>query len=163
MPLAKLVAGTRQVLPTALDRSEPGNFRFSDLKWIPMVGTKAIMSSVTCYNPDSVKGYKTLIDFYGIQYAAPSSELDDPGEPEYDPPSFERTGVRVSCSCPAYYFYFAYWNAQKGVQARAPFKKYVHVANPRRKVGPQNPGHIPGLCKHLAAYAELLRDSGYIS
>lgn len=149
LTLADLVANTRSVLPTGLDKADPYNYTYSGLNWAPNAKFKMVQSNVAVKSKESDKTYKTVIDFIGV--------------PAGEKPSWSKTPVRVTCSCSAYYFYFSKWNTDSGAHARGRMKLYVPVKNPKRKVGPLNPRHLPGVCKHIAAYAQLLKDSDYIT
>ena len=72
--------------------------------------------------------------------------------------------ARVACSCEAYYFYFAKPNEKADAHARSRVKAYkpVPLAPGQKRRAPLNPAQIPGMCKHLLAYAALLRDSNYL-
>lgn len=148
LSLQALTANSKIVLPTALDRADSANFKFQALNWAPNPKFKIVQSNVISHSEESEKFYKSVIDFIGVAAG--------------EKPSFAETPVRVSCGCAAYYFYYSKWNADGGAHARGRMRLYVPVVNPKRKVGPLNPRHLPGICKHIAAYAEVLLNSGYI-
>jgi hypothetical protein len=148
LSLRDLTNNTEIVLPTALDRAEPANYKFQGLNWAPNPKFKLVQSNVISHWEDSDRYYKSVIDFIGVEKDAK--------------PSFSGTPCRVSCGCAAYYFYFSKWNADGGAHARGRMRLYVPVVNPKRQVGPLNPRHLPGLCKHLSAYAQSLMDAGYV-
>jgi hypothetical protein len=145
--LADLVRGTQAVLPSGIDRAEPANYRVTGVKWTPMLGVKSIISSADVKRQESPKTYKCVIDFYGLE----KDEL----------PSWTKTPVRVACSCKAQYFYFAKPNELGDAHARGRVKPYVPVSPPSGRP-PLNPSNIPGMCKHLLAYAQALKNSGQI-
>lgn len=147
--LADLVAGTRVVNPLMLDRSDPYNYEFSDTKLYANKRFKALQCTTTIHRKDSERSYRCVIDFFGIE--------------EGEKPSFSRSPCRVSCQCRAYYFYFAFYNTKKDAHARGHMRPYVPKPPPKKKVGPWNPNHVPGVCKHLAAFGQLLLDSKEIS
>ena len=144
LTLQALEQNTAFVLPTALDRAGSYNYTFQGLNWKPNAKFKMVQSNVVSHWDESDKYYKTVIDFIGVK--------------EGEKPSYSKTPVRVSCSCAAYYFYFAKWNVDNGAHARGRMRQYVHVINPKRKVAALNPRHLPGICKHLVAYAQHLSD-----
>lgn len=146
--LSDLVSGTQAVLPSGIDRAEPTNYRVTGVKWMPMLGVKSIQTSADVKRKDANTQYKCVIDFYDMAVAG---EL----------PSWTDTPVRVSCSCKAYYFYFSKPNEKGDAHARGRMRTYVPVSPPSGRP-PLNPANIPGLCKHLMAYAQALKNSGQI-
>jgi hypothetical protein len=148
--LRSLADTTNAVLPSVTGKSDPYNYVFSELKWTPMLGVKSIQSSVHCRNKDTGRTYRCVVDVYDV----------DPAKT----PSYSSNPARVACSCEAYYFYFAKPNEKADAHARARVKAYkpVPLVPGQKRRGPLNPAQIPGMCKHLLAYAELLRDSNYL-
>lgn len=61
-------------------------------------------------------------------------------------PSLNNSPLVVRCTCPDFYFTFAWWN----MESRALFgprpRPYVRKDPTRAS---RNPGHHPGICKHL--------------
>lgn len=68
-------------------------------------------------------------------------------------PDLATTKVKVRCTCPDFYFTFAYWNwADKCIFGKKP-RPYVKKSNR----GPRNPLKIPGVCKHVLNSVFLLQ------
>jgi hypothetical protein len=144
LSLEDLVNNTKQVVSTSVGRAEPMNFRFSNVRIKPLRGQ--IWVDAECFSKNSSKHYHTTIYFYTKK-----------GEE----PDYNYTPVRVACQCKAYYFYFAHWNVMSGAHARAPLRPYQRKTPPPPKGRPEvNPKHLPGLCKHLMALADVLMNSG---
>ena len=93
--------------------------------------------------------YKTLIAFYDLSYTgyglSKPSEIDTP--------------VRVSCSCPDFYFTFSEWNYEENSLYGRRRKKYTRKTFDRPE---RNIYHIPGLCKHLVNLKQILLDLNII-
>lgn len=66
--------------------------------------------------------------------------------------------VKVNCTCLDFHYRFALWNDKKQAlhgQVPAPYIKKTDSK-------PQNPGKIPGVCKHLMKMFEHLKREGII-
>jgi hypothetical protein len=148
--LRQLADMTNAVLPSASGKSDSYNYVFSELKWTPMLGVKSIQTSIHCRNKDTGRTYRCVVDVYDVV-------------PDVTP-SYSANAVRVSCSCEAYYFYFAKPNEKADAHARSRVKPYkpVPLQPGQKRRGPLNPAQIPGMCKHLLAYSALLRSTNYL-
>lgn len=81
---------------------------------------------------------------------------------EGNKPRYTRDNCWVFCSCYSFYFYFSWYNYQKGcLLLDEPQEKYQPVVPPQDK-GIKNPGKLPGMCKHLISAAEILTRTGQI-
>ena len=149
LTMQQLWDNTEIVLPSGIDRADTYNYVWQGHNLRHDTKFKVVQTNVVSHNKDSEKYYKTVIDYIGVK--------------EGEIPSFSKTPCRVSCGCAAYYFYFSKWNVDAGAHARGRMKLYVPVVNPKRKVGPLNPRHLAGLCKHLLAYSQWQLDNGVIS
>lgn len=74
-------------------------------------------------------------------------------------PDFYRTRCLVRCSCPDFYFTYGYWNYSQGALFGPRPRPYVRKSNR----GPRNPGHYPGLCKHLINCGLLMQTKEWTS
>lgn len=60
-------------------------------------------------------------------------------------PDMGKTPLVVRCSCHDFYFTFAYWNWM----SKAIFGPKPRPYRPKSHRPSRNPGHYPGMCKHL--------------
>lgn len=144
----ELAANTEEVLGSASYKSSPANYRFEDIKYNEMRGLKYVSFDTKTFSKESNKHYNTSIFFYNV-------DLEN-GEV----PDLNNNPVRVSCSCPSYYFYSWYWNKVNGAHARGGLKPYVRKTE---HLPERNPSHLPCLCKHLLAFGDFLNGSEYFT
>ena len=146
-----LEANTRKVLASSMYKVEPYNYRFENVVANYNPRFKYVSFDCTTFNKDTRKHYKTAIFFYNVA-----------GDSPEDAPDLAKNPVRVACSCPAYYFYFSYWNKMGGAHARRPLRGYVRKTPPPPEGLPfKNPDHLPGACKHILAFANYLHEADY--
>jgi hypothetical protein len=127
-------------------KADPSNYRFEHTKVNVMKGFRYVSYDTTTFSKESGRHYKTSIIFYNVDLDAGIK------------PSLTDSVVRVSCSCPSYYFYSSYWNKVHGAHARRPLRPYVR----KTKDLPERNGlHLPCLCKHLVAFANYLNDEDF--
>ena len=109
----------------------------------------------------SAKQYETRIAFSGIEYQGDEEQggqtttFQTPDGQEYTivPAQYANTDVQVSCSCLDFYYLFAAWNSKDGSLQGNPPPAYV----PKTDREPRNPQQLPGMCKHLIALSDDLR------
>lgn len=145
LSITQLIANTEQVLGVATYRASTANYGFEHVKKNVMPGLKYISYDASVFSKDSKKHYNTSIFFYNVA--------------EGTIPTLDKNPARVSCSCPAYYFYFSYWNRVEGCHARRPLRPYVRKTD---DLPERNGLHLPGLCKHLIAFADYLNNEDYM-
>lgn len=73
-------------------------------------------------------------------------------------PDFYENPVRVRCSCPDFYFTFAYWDFLAGAIFGSKPRTYTRKTTNR---APRNPGHYPGFCKHVTNSVLLFQTNGW--
>jgi hypothetical protein len=61
-------------------------------------------------------------------------------------PDLSKTPFRCRCTCPDFYFRFAYWNWKNGAIFGPKPRQYVRKTRTRPRV---NPNGYPGFCKHI--------------
>lgn len=73
--------------------------------------------------------------------------------------SMSKHKCQVRCSCRDFYFTWQWWDRSNKALFGPNFPKYVRKTTtwPER-----NPGHYPGLCKHLMGFVEQLKNSGLL-
>ena len=139
-------------------------------KPIPYRGTSSILftatvTGVTQY-PDK---HRVLLMFSGLKFAKEPFkgciDIEYKGHTYYvEQPSLNRTSIRVRCSCKDFYFCFSLWDyLQRAIVGPKP-KAYKRKTPPPSQGGRAyvNPGHIPGLCKHVFWILQYLKSRGYV-
>jgi hypothetical protein len=69
------------------------------------------------------------------------------------------TPVQCRCTCMDFYMRMAEWDDQHEALYGDPFPRYHRKTTTRPEV---NPGHIPGLCKHLVGTARYIQSLGIL-
>jgi len=156
--LGDIAVTTIKVLKKTPQRSKPyerGVIKLrKEKKWL---GTKSVAFSAIVkslfrqqfkiYDKKYKAVYSMVIRFYGV-------DVDE------DPkmiPSLTKHGVRVKCTCPAYFFYWGFANVLHRVYEGKP-KAAEKTIPPEKK----NKRKIPGMCKHLLALSRVLVAQGKI-
>jgi hypothetical protein len=118
--------------------------QFEDVKIIPMKGMNSLICAGRSIGESDT--YKTVIAFYGVDFGK-NKIIDD------------LTKIRVSCSCRDFYFTFARWDYYNNSLYGRNRKIYVRKTTtyPER-----NPDHIPGMCKHLINFLDVLANQNLI-
>ena len=113
----------------------------------------------------SAKQYDTRMSFEGIEFqggeedeGGNTSSFQTPDGQEYVivPAEYNSSEVRVSCSCLDFYYRFAVWNSKDSSLLGNPPPPYVNKTDGGK---PRNPNQVPGMCKHLMALADDLRQA----
>lgn len=119
----------------------------------PMPRTKSLLVSAQVAG---TKLYSSQIAFYGMSYTDKKDkthvlEVDTGSEKMFCEQLNLDQFVQVRCTCPDFYFTYAYPTTQHKALLGAPFPTYVpKTPEPGKKPRPaRNPANIPGLCKHL--------------
>ena len=112
----------------------------------------------------NAKQYETQISFEGIEYQGNEDDEGDNNTTSFQTPDgqdwtivpagFNTSEVRVSCSCLDFYYRFAVYNSKDGSLLGNPPAPYVRKTDGGE---PRNPKEVPGLCKHLMALSDDLR------
>ena len=152
-PTGKLTFGdlyknSQVVLPTTVNNARGFPYQFQDFTKIPFIGTKSIryLGVVTSQTRENER-YPLEITFYDV-------DVEDNEKPNTD-----RNPVRVRCNCPAYYFYFSHYNWREKAHVGTKPKQYKRKTS---HIPERNPRHLPGVCKHLIAFVEILIRSGEV-
>lgn len=69
-----------------------------------------------------------------------------------------RQPVLVRCSCSDYFFTWGYYNYINGVQFGGRQRPYQRKTSTRP---PRNIPRLPGICKHLSGFSQMLQTSGF--
>lgn len=151
LSMLDLENNTRTVLGSSMYKIDPYGYRFEHINFNFSPRFKYASFDAIVFNKDTQRHYRTSIFFYNVVDTTVDSR-----------PDLARNPVRVSCSCPAYYFYFSYWNKMGAAHARRPLRGYVRKTPPPPEGLPyKNPMHLPGACKHILAFANYLNDADY--
>lgn len=114
----------------------------------------------------SAKNYETRMAFIDVVYLDEDEEVQNsvsfmaPDSQTYiiEPVQYRNTDVRVSCSCLDFYYRFSAWNHSDGSLLGNPPSPYVKKTDSE----PVNPNQVPGICKHLMALTNELRQERFI-
>lgn len=170
-------------------------------KVVPVVFSNAFLCQSKLITPRPIEGskatekpepYMCLIAFHGLNFQM-KHDAKHPFEIEnarnkndlcyMEMPRIDSTHVRVTCTCPDYFWRWSYHNHEKqvlagvtfpspedagyGDRADAPWGGYYGGPKVRRpdgtwSRGPVNPNKVMGICKHIHGFAEVLVDKGYL-
>lgn len=104
------------------------------------------------------KAYKTNIIFDDVEFLdekkSNAATVIGPDGDEYyfKKIPLNRSDVKVSCTCLDFYYRFAVWNDADDSLIGNPPPPYVKVTDSP----PQNPKHLPGVCKHIIKVMDKL-------
>lgn len=168
--LYDLVLATRRFDAKRVERTPYIDIEITNV--IPYFGVKSLLFTAKSLSGTSTKiKYPTVISFYNIEFID-GEENWKRGMLKFEnpethavvvckPPDYRRSPVRVYCSCPDFYFSFAYPDFNKqcyyGKKPR-PYKRKMPPSN----YPPKNPNNIPGLCKHQINMINLLIKQDYV-
>jgi hypothetical protein len=161
--ITELVRGTESVR----DRADSAHSAVRIEQSRYAAGTKTLMltASVTSETKSNSK-YTNVIVFQGVEASQRQRgkfvlPFDVSGTRWYiEKPKAGSHNVRVRCSCVDYVHTWAYWNNQKKALFGSKYPPYSHKTNNANLE--RNKKHEAGLCKHLLAVVQQLRDSGIV-
>jgi hypothetical protein len=111
--------------------------------------------------------YTTTIIFNQVEYENESTDTNvtftgaDGQEYNMAPIQLNKHTVRVACNCLDFHWRFRSYNAQdqsSAIRGPAPYKKVPGSTRP-----PSNIKRVPGLCKHLLATIEALKNAKMVT
>ena len=129
----------------------------------PFLGVKTLFLKAAAINEG--REYRPMILFKGVVYGSDSTggkiqiTTSDGSHRWVQRPSLAENGVVLRCNCDDFYWRFNYFDhLDKSLygRKRAPYQARL---NP----GSANPMELPGMCKHLMKFAEVLNDTGFIT
>ena len=148
MKFSDLIDSSESIQPGVYNRAVIDEYEITELKVVPMLGMKTkIVSAFFRSNRDV---YKTVVQVNGVEEGVLPSEENH---------------MTVRCSCPSFRFWFGNANRQHHILFGIHMKKYIPVPDhlsQRPKQPPKNPGHIPGVCKHIIGLVKVMRRVGEI-
>jgi len=115
----------------------------------------------------SAKQYETKMFFDNITYLGDEDaqangftfQTPDGQEHVIEPVGYNAGDVEVRCSCLDFYYRFSVWNNKDGSLLGDPPDPYINKTDNRE---PVNPNRTPGLCKHLIALTDQLRQERFL-
>lgn len=144
------VASTRRFPPSSKTRRIVGV--------VPYIGTKSILFQLEHYGITQAAQHAIYIMFSGLHI---TEDEQDTGYylviPHKDKklfvqkPDYDKTKIRVRCSCLDFYHTYALWDYNSGCLFGTKPRPYKRKTTTRP---PRNPNHYPGMCKHI--YNSLL-------
>ncbi|MDK1290187.1 hypothetical protein [Pseudoalteromonas umbrosa] len=161
--IVELIRGTEAVR----DRAEAadGYVRMENSRYA--AGTKTLMFSAAINSESkSSSRYSAVIMFQGVEFADSrrgsfSLPFEVNGKRVYvEKPKMSKHDVRIRCSCTDYTHTWAWWNNKHDALFGKKFPPYRRKTNNRPQ---RNKVKQPGMCKHLLALIERLRNTGIIS
>lgn len=163
-PLAKLYNNTLTGFNTPRKQSA-GRVQVMKKRFIAAARAGAV--GIRAQTRSSAKQYDTRMFFHGVTYLRDEDEqgtgfvfqTEDGQEFTIDPLSYANDDVEVSCSCLDFYYRFAVWNNKDGSLFGNPPDPYINKTDNRE---PVNPTRTPGLCKHLIALTDNLRQERFL-
>lgn len=161
LSLLDLIKGTSNLRDKI---NSTNSFKVEKLVPIPSLGVLAIQARYNALTDEGKANYQSTIMFHDIDFAD-KKDNDHPTSMKVGKqivwvsrPTVD-TDVQVRCTCKDFYFTWWAWVAKQDSFAGKPFPKYRR----KTKTYPErNPGHIPGLCKHLLRLAKYLKDKRVI-
>jgi len=136
----------------------------SNLRWTPFLGMRTLMVKAVARNED--REYTPFIVFKNVQYhnvrdiyGLVEITASDGAQYLFERLSVNENDVLVRCNCKDFYWRFNYYDhVDRSLYGRKR-SPYEAIFNP----GSANPQEMPGMCKHLMKFAEVLGHSGVIS
>ncbi len=160
--LVQLVRGTEAVR----DRAEAANGYVNIENSRYAAGTKTLMVSATIDSESKANArYSAVVVFQGVEsadkkqgrYALP---FKVGGRTVFvEKPKASGHDVRVRCGCTDYTHTWAWYNNQSNALFG---KKFPPYSRKTKDMPERNKAHQAGMCKHLIALTETLRDSGVV-
>jgi hypothetical protein len=146
MRFSDLIDSSESLLPGVFNRAVVDDYEVNHFVVKDMVGVRTKLVTAEFSGPNDA--YKVVVQVSGIV----------PGEK-----CSEENHMVVRCSCPAFRFWFGVANRDHHVLFGPKIKRYIPVADhlrQRPKQAPKNPGHIPGVCKHIIGLIKVMKRDG---
>lgn len=160
--VTQMIRGTESLR----DRAEPASGHVSIVQSRYAAGTKTLMISAEVES-STKRGsrYSNVLVFQGVESKTSktgrfSLPFDVGGQRMYvEHPRASQHDVRIRCACTDYTHTWAWWNNQHKALFGAKYPPY----NRKTKDAPErNKTHQPGMCKHLLAVIQQLKDVGVV-
>lgn len=158
--VTQLIRGTE----TVRDRAEPASGSVSINQSRYAAGTKTLMLSGDVASASKkTSRYSVVMVFQNIDHRESRSgnfriPFDIEGRRVYiETPRASHHDVRVRCSCTDYTHTWAWWNNKNNALFGS---KYPPYSRKTKDAPERNKAHQPGMCKHLLAVTQQLRNVG---
>lgn len=161
--ITQLVRGTEAIRDRADAASS--NVRLEQSRYAAGTKTLMITASVTSESKSGSK-YTNVIVFQGVEASQRQRgkfvlPFDVSGQRWYiEKPKAGSHDVRVRCACVDYTQTWAFWNKESKALFGSKYPPYNHKTNNANLE--RNKKHEAGLCKHLLAVVQQLRDTGVV-
>lgn len=163
-PLAGLYSNTLRGFNTPRKQSAG---RVQIVKTVYIAAPRINAVGIGATTRSSAKEYETKMFFDNITYLggdddqANAFSFQTPDDQDYviEPVGYTGKDVKVRCSCLDFYYRFSVWNNKDGSLLGDPPDPYINKTDNRE---PVNPTRIPGLCKHLIALTDKLRQERFL-
>lgn len=123
------------------------------LRWLPFLGVKTLFIKGHARNEN--RHYDTIILFKNVDYTKKEVKITaiDGKIYNFGKLQIENTDASLRCTCPDFNWRFNYYNSlDKSLYGTKRSKYEGHGA-------PANPLQLPGMCKHLIATVQVLKDA----
>lgn len=137
------------------------------VKVIPYVGTNMFVCQQEHFGMTVNAHHMINLAFYDMEVTAEEMPLDFfmvvsyKGRNWYvEKPDLSKSHFRCRCTCPDFYFRFAYWNWKQNAIFGPKPRQYVRKTRTR---APVNPRGIPGFCKHIHNALLLMQSNQWVN
>lgn len=134
-----------------------GEIRITQMRYIPNQPSSAITIKSTTTGQTHDHNQEILI--HGVNYNTEDGVTIPGYDVTIEPLHTHSNDLQVKCSCSDFYWRFATWNAMNQSLIGDPPPPYVKKSN-RPDV---NPNQTPGICKHIMAVVNRMRQDGILS
>lgn len=163
MNLIELYDSTKKLSMRRADYAQNTNWNLKNV--VPFMGTKTLLFQAECFG-ETVNGIHVVnVQFSGLKILEELPENADYKKITYkdvdyyvERPTLE-TKCSVRCSCPDFYFTWAFYNHKNKALFGSLPKKYIRKTTTRP---PRNPLKVPGICKHIFQLQSYLRVHDYL-
>lgn len=144
------------------ERTEKSNgIQLDKIEYIPMMQNRSLKVTANTHSKLG-SNYKTSVFLDNLNYLNQeennSFNFEGNDGNEYHIEKLNPAdNIRVNCSCLDFHYRFAVWDDKFKALDGDPPKPYVRKTNTRPEV---NPMKSPGLCKHLLALIDYLKNDG---
>lgn len=148
MTAVQLVQGTNKLNKATIQNGRSGSgMKVEHIRRTYFKGTMMMEYFAVVKSQTEPKGYSTIITFMNVAKAETLPNLDT-------------YNVRVRCSCPDFFFCYAFYNKMHKALAGGVLRNYTRKTTTRPE---RNSIHTPGVCKHLIRQFITMRNSKLVT